>query len=284
MKGLGRRIREPRAISDSLEKEPEMKKDIRILLVDDHEHVRHRLRRMLETEEDMEVVGDCANAEEAFSKMARLHPDIVLMGTRMPGINGVETTRHLERNGLDYDGDVIMLAESKDYQVEALEAGAASYLLKDITHAELTQAIREVYWSKQLPGYGEGLVEEAVELVVPPPAKAARLLRFMCQLEEGLHDRHDNYANIMHTVGSWDWGAVITILLKPTRVSSFLDKLGYMPDVEKVDEEPLAGGASSSLPKKTGVLPRPSISPSKRFRVTLKEAGKARQRLATVLS
>ena len=261
-----------------------MKKDIRILLVDNHEPVRHRLRRILESEEDMEVVGDCANAEEAFSKIARLRPDIVLMDTQMPGINAIEATRHLKRNELDYDGDIIMLAESVDYQVEALEAGAANYLLKDMTHAELTQAIREVYWSKQLPRDGDYLVEEAVELVVPPPAHAAQLLRFMCQLEERLHDRHDNYASIMHTVGSWDWGTAITLLLKPTRLSSLLDELGDMPEIGKVEEEPLASGASSSLPKKTGVLPRPSISPSKRFRVTLKEAGKARQRLATVLS
>ena len=102
-----------------------MNKAIRILLVDDFEVVRHGLRYMLTPEEDMDVVGDC-DAKEASSKIVRLHPDIVLTG--MPGI-----IRSLKRN-LDY---VIVLAESLDYRAEALEAGAASYLLKDVTRVEL---------------------------------------------------------------------------------------------------------------------------------------------------
>ena len=104
-----------------------MNKNIRILLVDDNELVRHGLRHMLEPEENMEVVGDCSNAEEAFSKIARLCPDIVLMDIQMPGMNGIEALRSLKRNGLDYSGDVIMLADSLNYRVEALQAGAASY-------------------------------------------------------------------------------------------------------------------------------------------------------------
>jgi len=103
----------------------------------------------------------------------------------------------------------------------------------------------------------------------------------MYELEEKLQD---NYAGIMHTVGSWDLGTVITIWLYPTRLSSLLDKLGNMPEVEKVDEEPLASGASSSFPEKFGVLPRPSIIPGKRLRITLKETGIASQGLATVLT
>jgi len=246
-----------------------MNKTIRILLVGDHELVREGLRHMLKPEEDMEVVGDCANAEEAFSKMTRLQPDIVLMDVQMPGMNGIEATRSLKRNGLDYDSDVIMLAESVDYRAEALEAGAASYLLKDVTRAELAQTIREAYRSKQLLEGGDGFVEEAVELVVHPPGKAAQLLRFMSRVEEALGDI---YASIMYTVGSWDWGTVITIRLQPATFSSLLDKLGNMPEVEKLGEEPLARDAFSSFPKKFRVLPRSSISPSKRIRVTLKES------------
>ena len=262
-----------------------MEKAIRILLVDDHELVRHGLRHMLESEEDMKVVGNCASAEEAFLEMARLYPDIVLMDDRMPGMSGIEATRSLKRSELDYDGDIIMLSESGDYRAEALAAGAAGYLIKkDVKCADLVQAIREVYWSKQSPDERKGFIEEAVELVVPPPANAARLLRFMCQLEERLLDDCDHYAGILHTVGSWDCGTVITILLQPNRLPTLLDKLGNMPDIEKVEEEPLARDVFSSFPKKFGNLPRSSLSPSKKIRVTLKETGIVGQGLVSVLN
>ncbi len=160
-------------LQESKGEEDKMSKDIKIMLIDGQEIVRYGLRSMLEQEEDMEVVGDCSNAQEAFSKIARLCPDIVLMDIQMPGMKGIETTRSLKRSGVDYGGGIIMLAESLDYRVEALQAGAASYLLKDVLRAELTQAIREVYWNKQSLENGECFVEEAVELVVPPPANAA---------------------------------------------------------------------------------------------------------------
>ncbi len=284
MKSLGGTHQELQALSDSLERRNEMKKAIRILLVGDHELLRRGLRHMLEPEKDFEVVGDCATADEALSEIQRLHPDIVLMDIQMPRVNGIEATRSLKRNGLNYDGDVIMVGESVDYRVEALKAGAASYLLRDITCGELTQAIREIYRGNQLSKDHGDFIEEAVELVVPPPANAARLLRFMCQLEEGLHDNYNNYASIIHTVGSWDRGTVITISLKPATFSSFLDKLGSMPNVEKVEEEPVARGAFSSFPKKFGILQRSRISPSKRVRITLKETSMARQELVAVLN
>ena len=280
MKGLSsgtRKLQEPKG------KEDKINKDIRIMLIDDHELVRYGLRRMLEEEEDMDVVGDYANAEEAFSRIRMLSPDIVLMDTQMSGMNGIEATHSLKRNGLGYDVDVVMLAESADYRVEALKAGASGYLLKDITRAGLTQAIREVYRSKHLPDDHKGFVEETIELIVPPPTNAALLLRFMCQLEKRLHDSY-NYVSIMHTVGSWDWGIVITILVWPTGLDSLLNELANMPEVEKVVEKPLARDAFSSFRKKFRVLPRLSISPSKRITVNLKETVMARQGLVGVLN
>lgn len=258
-------------------KENEMNKAIRILVVDDHELVRYGLRRMLESEEDMEVVGDCANAEEAFSKVLRLHPNMVLMDAEMPGVNWIEATRSLKRNELDYGGDVIVLGDSVDYRDKALEAGAASYLLKNVTRQELAQAIREVYQNRHSLERHDGYVDEAVELVVPPPSDAACLLRFMCHLEEIFHD---NFAAVIRTVGSWSGGTVITTLLGPTTPPSLLVlTLANMPEVEKVEEEPLARGTISSFPKNVGVLPWLSISPSERIRVTLKETSMARREL-----
>lgn len=258
-------------------KENEMNKAIRILVVDDNELVRYGLRRMLEPEEDMEVVGDCANAEEAFSKVSRLHPNMVLMGAEMPGTNGIEATRSLKRNGLDYGGDVIVLGDSVDYRDKALEAGAASYLVKNVTREELAQAVREVYQNRHSVERCNGYVDEAVELVVPPPADAACLLRFMYRLEEIFND---NFATILRTVGSWSGPTIITILLGPsTSLSLLVLKLANMPEVEKVEEEPLARG---TFAKNMGVLPELSISPSERIRVTLKETSMARRELVPV--
>ncbi len=140
-------------------RENEMNKAIRILFVAEHEVIRWGLRRMLGTEEDMEVVGDCANVEEAFPKIARLHPDMVLMDTQMPGTSGIEAAHKLTRKALDYGADVIILGESTDYRAEAMEAGAAAYLLKGITRLELVQAVRQVYRNRHSVKEGGSLTE-----------------------------------------------------------------------------------------------------------------------------
>lgn len=134
-----------------------MNKAITILLVADNEIIRHGLRQMLESVEEMEIVGDCASAVEALPKMAKLHPNIVLLDTKMPGTNGIEAIRSLKRKEFDYDSDIIIFAESLNYRGEALQAGAAGYLLKNITGEELAQAIRQVYWDREEAG-------EAIEL------------------------------------------------------------------------------------------------------------------------
>lgn len=260
-----------------------MKEAIRILLVDDQELVRHGLRRMLESDDDMEVVDDCTNAEEALSQTQILSPDIVLMDIQISGMSGIETTRHLKKSGLDFNGDIIILADSTHYQIEALQAGAAGYLLKkDLKCANLNRYIRQIYWNKQLSTDSDDSAEDAIELVVPPSTNASHLLSFMCRLEERLHDNDDNYACILHTVGSWERGTVITISLKPARLHNLMDKLDDMPGVEKVEDEPLASGSSFNFRRKFRALPRPGISPSKRVRITLKETGI--QGIATALN
>jgi len=258
-------------------KENAMNEAIRILVVDDYELIRCGLCHILEPEEDMEIVGDCASAEEAFANVSRLHPNMVLMDVEMPGMNGIEATRSLKRNGMDYGADVIVLGDSVDYRDKALEAGAASYLLKSITRQELAQAIRQVYQNRHSWQRCSGYVEEAVELVIPPPADASCLLRFMYRLEEIFHD---NFATIAHTVGSWHSGTVITVFLGPTTSPGLLVlKLANLPEVEKVEEKPLARDVFPSLAKSARFLPELSVSPSQRIRITLKEASMVRGEL-----
>lgn len=267
-----KRTHELLAFSNPAKKE---NKAIRIVLVDRREFVRQGLRGMLEPEEDMWVVGDCASVEEALSEIPRLHQDITLMGTQMRGMNMIEATRKLKRNGLNHNSNVIILADSADYRDEVLEAGAASYLLSDITREELTQAIRRVYQNRQSLNECEPFVNETVELVIPPSANAAQLVRFMCQLEEILHDDSTSFANIIYTVGSWNCSTVITLRIRRNAPFSLPIMLTNMPNVEKVEEEPLTKDAPPSFPKKFSFLSKSSISPSKRICVTLKETGMA---------
>lgn len=244
-----------------------MDKNIRIMLIADQKLIRHGLRSMLEQEEDMEVIGDFTSAEEAFPNIIRFHPDFVIIDARMPGMNGIEATRYLKGTGSYYDGDVIILAECMDYRAEALEAGATTYLLKNLTHTEFTRTIRSVYSSKQSREDRMVSVEETLELVVSPSVNAAHLLRFTCQMEDMLKDI---YASISQVIGTWDLGTVITFELGYISLSDLLDKLNHMPDVEKAEEVPLVvNNITDNLNKMRGVF-KPRISPSIRIRVTLK--------------
>ena len=256
-----------------------MNKDIRIFLVDGRELVRHGLRHMIEPEEDMMVLGDCADAEEALIETIRLHQNITLIGTHMPGMNAIEATRRLKRDRLNHGNEVIILGESADYQAEAFEAGAASYLLKDITRVKLIQTIRQVYQNRYPPKESAGSAEELVDLVIPPPANAACLMRFMYQLAEIFHDDSNDSASIIRMViGSWDRGTVITTQPQPMAFSSFLIELANMPEVEKVEET-----GEDSFQEHNRRLKAFRLSHSKKtMRVTLNETGMARQELSLV--
>ena len=116
---------------------------IRILLVDDHQVVREGLRRMLELEEDMEVVGEAAEAKEALTQVELLCPEIILLDIKMPGVDGIEFTRRLKEK--QPTCNVIVLTLYDEYLAQAIEAGAVGYLLKDIKREELVRAIRAVH-------------------------------------------------------------------------------------------------------------------------------------------
>jgi DNA-binding NarL/FixJ family response regulator len=116
---------------------------IRILLVDDHQVVREGLRRMLELEEDIEVVGEVADAKEALTQVELLSPEVILMDIKMPGMDGIELTRQLTEK--QPSCNVLMLTLYDEYLAQAIEAGAVGYLLKDIKREELIKAIRAVH-------------------------------------------------------------------------------------------------------------------------------------------
>lgn len=117
---------------------------IRVLLVDDHPVVRQGLRRMLELEVDMEVVGEAASGEEALHQIRTVSPDIVVLDIRMPGMGGVETIRQIKEHHPEANAIVLTLYGDQ-YLAQAIEAGAVGYLIKDVGNDELIQAIRAVH-------------------------------------------------------------------------------------------------------------------------------------------
>lgn len=139
------------------------------------------------------------------------------------------------------------------------------------------------YWRSQSPGDHAGSAEEALDLIISPPGNAPLLFSFMAQLEEAL-DTHDTYGSIMRIVPCCDQGTVITILAQPSKLSDLLDKLGNMPGVEKVEEEPLVDPAVPALPKRFSFLTGLGVIPSKRIRVALKGTEMAEEDLVPVLA
>ncbi len=118
---------------------------IKILLADDHAVVRQGTRELLEREEDLEVVAEAGDGEEAVRLVAREHPDVVIMDISMPKLNGIEATRQIKAS-LPATAVLVLTAYDNDQYIFALlEAGAAGYLLKDVHAEELIKAVRAVH-------------------------------------------------------------------------------------------------------------------------------------------
>lgn len=117
---------------------------ITVLLVDDHPIVRGGLRALFERRDDVEIIGEAASGEEAVTLSAHLHPDVVLCDLRLgPGMDGVQTTAVL-RAQRPAPAVIILTTFDRDAEIiGAIEAGAAGYLLKDVSPATILQSIKE---------------------------------------------------------------------------------------------------------------------------------------------
>ena len=115
---------------------------IRILLADDHETVRQGLRQLVESQSDMQVIGEASDGGEAISGVTALHPDVIVLDVSMPGVNGLEAAQILRTTAPGTR--VIALTRFSDdaYVSEFMRAGAAGYVLKQSHSDELLRAIR----------------------------------------------------------------------------------------------------------------------------------------------
>ncbi|MEU5851616.1 response regulator transcription factor [Saccharopolyspora shandongensis] len=116
---------------------------VRVLLVDDQELMRMGFRMVLDAQDDLEVVGEAGNGEEAIGLAERLRPDVVLMDVRMPVLDGVEATRRIV--AADSAKVLVMTTFDLDeYALSALRNGASGFLLKDAPPESLVTAVRSV--------------------------------------------------------------------------------------------------------------------------------------------
>lgn len=116
-----------------------------VFLVDDHEIFRNGLKQLINSEADMEVIGEASSGEDAIQQLAAIRPDVIIMDIRMPGMNGLETSiRLLEKNPR---GRILFfsLFDEPDYVAAALEMGASGYILKDTSNKIFLSAIRTIH-------------------------------------------------------------------------------------------------------------------------------------------
>ena len=125
-----------------------MNPNIKVFLVDDHEIFRNGLKQLVDSEPDMEVVGEAGDGESALETLTSLSPDVIIMDIRMPGINGVETSQVLLKRQPQPKILFFSLYDSPDYVARALEMGASGYVLKDTSNKIFLNAIRTVYQGK----------------------------------------------------------------------------------------------------------------------------------------
>jgi DNA-binding NarL/FixJ family response regulator len=242
-----------------------MGKDIRVLLVDDHQVVRDGLCSMLAEEPDMEVVGQSSGGEDALLQISRQCPNVILMDIKMPQMDGIQLANLVKQKNPDCN--IIMLTLYDEYLVRAMGAGARGYLLKDISRDELIQAIRQVHRGEVVigknvavkpdvvaksrepqiktgsePQEGPEILLDEVQIVIPPPAAANQVIRFITRVEQTLHTR------ILQVAGSWDEGTVITAVLPgAVRLEEIIISLKALSGIENVEEAPSKLGQNSGL-------------------------------------
>lgn len=135
---------------------------IRVMIVDDHGIVRRGLTAVLRTFPDLNLVGEARNGQEAIELCEELNPDVILMDLVMPELGGVAATRTIHRRWSSVQVVALTSFQEKELVQEALQAGAISYLLKNVSGEDLAEAIRAAHAGRSI------LAPEAVQALIQP--------------------------------------------------------------------------------------------------------------------
>jgi DNA-binding NarL/FixJ family response regulator len=143
----------------------------RVLVADDQALVRVGLRKVLETEPDVTVVGEAEDGRDAIAAATRLRPDVTLMDIRMPVVDGIEATRRITADWPDARVLILTTFGLDTYVYESLRAGASGFMLKDAPPEEIVAAVRIVAAGEALlaPAVTRSVIEEFARRPAPPP-------------------------------------------------------------------------------------------------------------------
>lgn len=207
---------------------------IRIMIVDDHEMVRSGLAVFLETCDDIKLVGEASNGEEALRLCIELEPDVLIMDLVMPGMNGIEATRAIRAQFSHIQ--IIALTSFKEEELvhSALQAGAISYLLKNVSIDELAGAIRNAYRGKSTlaPEATQILIESVTRPSVPGHDLTDREHEVLALMVKGFSNR--KIADYLTISSSTVKNHVSSILAKLT-VASRSEAVGLAVQHKLVD-------------------------------------------------
>src|SRR3989338_339178 len=152
---------------------------IRVFLCDDHTLFRQGIRKLLELERDIEVVGEESNGHAMLENLKKTGPDVILMDIAMPGMNGVIATSKVKKILPQTRIIILTVYEDETHVFNAIKAGAMGYLLKDVSIDELVEAIHSVY-------KGEALIQ---------PRIAAKVLKEFTMLDKRTMKEGDKFYN-----------------------------------------------------------------------------------------
>lgn len=193
---------------------------IRVMLVDDHAVVRRGLSAFFMTSDDLQLVGEATGGEEAIRLCETLQPDVVLMDLVMPGMNGVEATRAVHERWPRIRIIALTSFETDELVQGALQAGAISYLLKNVSALELAEAIRAAHAGRSTlaPEATQVLIRAAGQPETPGQDLTARERAVLVLLVQGLsNDEIGERLNLSHSTVKFHVSNILSKLGASTR-------------------------------------------------------------------